>query len=119
MIVFRNGEPAIGVGAPGGSRIITAVTQSLVNVIDHGMDMGAAVSVPRFHSEEEQLLFVEPSFPPETDAALAALGNDVQRSTYMSRVQAIRITEDGTLEAGADPRGGGGVGVYPPEEPNV
>jgi gamma-glutamyltranspeptidase/glutathione hydrolase len=83
------------------------------------MDMGTAVSVPRFHSEEEQLLFVEPSFPPETDAALAALGNDVQRSTYMSRVQAIRITEDGTLEAGADPRGGGGVGVYPPTEPTV
>jgi len=116
MIVFRNGEPYIGVGAPGGSRIITAVTQSLVNVIDHGMDMGAAVSLPRFHSEEEQLLFIEPSFPAETDDALRSLGNDVQRSTYMSRVQAIRITEDGTLEAGADPRGGGGIGQYPATE---
>lgn len=116
MIVFRDGEPSIGVGAPGGSRIITAVTQSLVNVIDHGMDMGRAVSVPRFHSEEAQLLFIEPSFPPGTDAALQALGNHVQRSTYMSRVQAIRVTEDGALEAGADPRGGGGVGVYPPNQ---
>ncbi len=113
MIVFRDGEPYIGVGAPGGSRIITAVTQSLVNVIDHGMDMGSAVSAPRFHSEEEQLLFIEPSFPSETDDALQAIGNDVQRSTYMSRVQAIRITESGDLEAGADPRGGGGIGVYP------
>lgn len=113
MIVFRDGEPYIGVGAPGGSRIITAVTQSLVNVIDHGMEMGTAVSVPRFHSEEGQLLFIEPSFPRNTDAALQALGSDVQRSTYMSRVQAIRITEDGRLEAGADPRGGGGVGVFP------
>ena len=113
MIVFRDGEPSIGIGAPGGSRIITAVTQSLVNVIDHGLDMGSAVSAPRFHSEEAQLLFIEPSFPPETDAALRALGNDVQRSTYMSRVQAICITEDGELEAGADPRGGGGIGVYP------
>ncbi len=113
MIVFRNGEPSIGIGAPGGSRIITAVTQALVNVIDHGLDMGTAVSLPRFHSEEEQLLFIEPSFPDDTDDALRDLGNDVQRSTYMSRVQAIRITEDGELEAGADPRGGGGIGIYP------
>ena len=44
---------------------------------------------------------------------LAARGNDVQRSTYMSRVQAIQITGAGELVAGADPRGGAGVGRYP------
>jgi gamma-glutamyltranspeptidase len=77
------------------------------------MDMGSAVSVARFHSEEAQLLFLEPAFPEEVAAALRAKGNDVQRSTYMSRVQAIRITAVGELEAGADPRGGGGVGRYP------
>lgn len=113
VIVFRDGEPYIGVGAPGGSRIITAVTQALVNVIDHGMDMGTAVAVPRFHSEEEQVLFLEPTFSEDIAEDLRQRGNDVQRSTYMSRVQAIRIAEDGTLEAGADPRGGAGVGLYP------
>lgn len=112
VIVFKDGEPHIGIGAPGGSRIITAVTQSLVNVIDYGMDMGTAVAVPRFHSEEEQLVFLEPSFAGEVAEALREWGNDVQRSSYMSRVQAIRITEDGELEAGADPRGGAGVGYY-------
>lgn len=112
VIVFRNGEPYIGIGAPGGSRIITAVTQSLVNVIDHGMDMGTAVSAPRFHSEEEQMVFLEPAFPEDIADDLRERGNVVQRSTYMSRVQAIRIDGDGTLEAGADPRGGAGVGVY-------
>jgi gamma-glutamyltranspeptidase/glutathione hydrolase len=113
IIVFKDGEPYIGIGAPGGSRIITAVTQSLVNVIDHGMDMGTAVSVPRFHSEEGQLVFLEPHFSDEVADALRKKGNDVQRSSYMSRVQAIRITDDGDLEAGADPRGGKGVGRYP------
>lgn len=113
MIVFRDGEPYIGIGAPGGSRIITAVTQALVNVIDFGMDMDAAVTVPRFHSEEGQLLYLEPAFPDDVTVGLSALGNDVQRSTYMSRVQAIQITETGERVAGADPRGGAGIGRHP------
>lgn len=113
VIVFHDGEPCIGIGAPGGSRIITAVTQALTNVIDHGMSMGEAVAALRFHSEEEQLVFVEPGFDDKTIAGLQALGNDAQRSTYMSRVQAIRIGSDGALEAGADPRGGMGIGRFP------
>jgi gamma-glutamyltranspeptidase / glutathione hydrolase len=112
-IVFRDGTPYIAIGAPGGSRLMTSTVQSIVNVVDHGMDMATAVTVPRFHSEEQQLLFVEPALPEATAEALRALGNDVQRSTYMSRVQAIRIRpEDGELEAGPDPRGGAGVGRF-------
>jgi gamma-glutamyltranspeptidase/glutathione hydrolase len=112
VIVFKDGQPYIGVGAPGGSRIISAVTQSIINVIDFGMDMGEAVSVPRFHSEEGQLLFLEPAFSEDVAQALRERGNEIERSTYMSRVQAIRIA-DGQLEAGADPRGGAGVGRHP------
>ncbi len=112
MIVFRNETPYIGIGAPGGSRIITAVTQAIVNVIDFGMDMATAVAVPRFHSEERQLLFLEPELYDTVGGQLARLGNEVESSTYMSRVQAIRINESGNLEAGADPRGGGGVGTF-------
>lgn len=112
-IVLKDGEPYIAVGAPGGSRLMTSTVQSIVNVVDHGMDMLTAVTVPRFHSEEQQILFLEPAFAEDTAEALRALGNDVQRSTYMSRVQAIRLREDGELEAGPDPRGGAGVGRYP------
>ena len=112
-IVFRDGQPYIAIGAPGGSRLMTSTAQCIVNAVDHGMDMKTAVTVPRFHSEEEQLLFVEPAFSESTADALRTMGNDVQRSTYMSRVQAIRVREDGELEAGPDPRGGAGVGQYP------
>jgi len=113
-IVFKDGEPYIALGAPGGSRIITAVVQSLVNVMDYGMDLRTAVTAPRFHSEEQQLVFIEPAFPESTARALRAMGNDIRRSAYMSRVQAIRMREDtGELEAGADPRGGAGIGQYP------
>ena len=78
------------------------------------MDLRTAVSVPRFHSEEQQLLFLEPAFPESTAEALRGRGNDVQRSSYMARVQAIRVRpDDGQLEPGADPRGGAGAGCYP------
>jgi len=112
-IVFRGETPYVALGAPGGSRIITAVAQAIVNVLDFDMGMDAAVRVPRFHSEEDQLLFLEPAFLDEVVAALGTKGNEVQRSTYMSRVQAIRIADTGNLEAGADPRGGAGVGRWP------
>ena len=85
----------------------------VVNALDFGMPLEQGVSVPRFHSEEEQLIFLEPAFSEETADDLRALSNAVERSTYMSRVQAIRLRDDGGLEAGADPRGSGGVGHWP------
>ena len=39
------------VGTPGGSRIITAVLLTILNVIDYGMDMQEAVDAPRFHQQ--------------------------------------------------------------------
>ena len=39
------------VGTPGGSRIITAVLHTILNVIDYGMDVQEAVDAPRFHQQ--------------------------------------------------------------------
>ena len=116
-VVFKDGKPYMAIGSPGGSRLITAIVHCIVNVVDHGFDMRTAVTMPRFHSEEQQLVFLEPQFPERTAEALRLLGNKVERSSYMGRVQAILIRPDnGELEAGADPRGGAGVGFYPPPD---
>lgn len=112
-IVFKNDEPYIAIGAPGGSRLITSSAQTIVNVVDFGMDLETAVSLPRFHSEAEQQVFLEPAFTQEIEDVLLAKGNEVQRSMYMSCVNAIRILDSGELEAGADPRGGAGIGQHP------
>ncbi|MEA2980747.1 MAG: gamma-glutamyltranspeptidase / glutathione hydrolase, partial [Alphaproteobacteria bacterium] len=48
-IVLKNGKPFIVTGSPGGSRIITAVLQVLLNVIDHHMTIAEAVQAPRVH----------------------------------------------------------------------
>ena len=105
-IVFDGARPHIVIGAPGGSRLITAIFQSILNVVDRRMTMAEAVNAPRFHSEEPALLFVEPSIPEEVVEAMRARGYRIERSTYMSRVQAILIDQDGRFHPGADPRGG-------------
>jgi gamma-glutamyltranspeptidase / glutathione hydrolase len=50
-LVFKDGEPLITLGAPGGRRVITSVIQVLVNVIDFGMGIQEAIAKPRIHIE--------------------------------------------------------------------
>lgn len=50
-IVTKDGKPVMVVGTPGGSRIITAVLHTVINVIDYGMDVQEAVDAPRFHQQ--------------------------------------------------------------------
>jgi gamma-glutamyltranspeptidase/glutathione hydrolase len=50
-LVLRDGKPLLAIGAPGGRRIISAVVQSLVNVLDFGLGVQAAVTTPRLHCE--------------------------------------------------------------------
>jgi gamma-glutamyltranspeptidase/glutathione hydrolase len=50
-IVSKDGRPVMVVGTPGGSRIITAVLHTIINVIDYGMSVQEAVDAPRFHQQ--------------------------------------------------------------------
>ncbi len=50
-IVTQGGKPVMVVGTPGGSRIITAVLHTIINVIDYGMTVQEAVDAPRFHQQ--------------------------------------------------------------------
>jgi gamma-glutamyltranspeptidase/glutathione hydrolase len=50
-IVTKDGKPVMVVGTPGGSRIITAVLHTIINVIDYGMNVQEAVDAPRFHQQ--------------------------------------------------------------------
>jgi len=50
-IVTQSGKPVMVLGTPGGSRIITAVTHVILDVIDYGMNVQEAVDAPRFHQQ--------------------------------------------------------------------
>src|SRR4051812_20798889 len=50
-IVLKDGKPVLVTGSPGGSRIISAVLQVIVNVLDYDMDVASAVAAPRLHHQ--------------------------------------------------------------------
>jgi gamma-glutamyltranspeptidase/glutathione hydrolase len=95
------------VGTPGGSTIITSVYQTILNVIEHGMGMQAAVNAKRFHHQwKPDTLFIEnDAFDSATVAQLEAMGHSLMERGNIGRVDAILVLPDGRLEGGADPRG--------------
>ena len=50
-IVFDNDEPFLAIGSPGGSRIITAVLQIILNVIDFEQSLEEATDSKRVHHQ--------------------------------------------------------------------
>ena len=103
-IVLRNGKPFIVTGSPGGSRIITAVLQVLLNVIDHRMTIGEAVHAPRIHHQwlsDETM--VEPGVSATMGRALAARGHNVKVWPPFTSAPSIMVTPQGLIGA-ADTR---------------
>ena len=66
------------IGTPGGKRIFPAVTQAIINVIDHGMTLQEAVEAPRIWTQGEALE-LEEGFPNLADlkSALEARGHQI------------------------------------------
>ncbi len=91
-IVTKDNQPFLLLGAPGGSRIITAVTQVLLYVIDFGMDVQQAIDQPRFHHQWlPDTLYLEPGFSPDTRAALEKMGYKVASTSGVASVEAIMV----------------------------
>ena len=104
-IVRKNGKNFLVTGSPGGSRIITTTLQVIMNVIDHGMNIQTAVSVPRIHHQwlPDQIR-VEQGISPDTIERLQSMGHKVVINSAMGAIQSIMVGDDGTLYGGADPR---------------
>ncbi|NIR45988.1 MAG: gamma-glutamyltransferase [Gemmatimonadetes bacterium] len=107
-IVLRpTGELLMVLGSPGGAKIITAVTQNIVNVIDFGMDARIAVDAPRVHHQllPDELLYEMNGLDTQTRAVLLGMGHLVVPSdSYIGGVELIIRGPDGTLYGAADPR---------------
>jgi gamma-glutamyltranspeptidase/glutathione hydrolase len=103
-IVLKHGKPYIVTGSPGGSRIITAVLQVLLNVIDHHMTIAHAVQAPRIHHQwlpDETM--VEAGVPAEIVKALEARGHHVKVWPPFTSANSILVTPHGLIGA-ADTR---------------
>lgn len=103
-IVLKNGKPVLVTGTPGGSRIISAVLQIVVDVLDYKMDIAAAVAAPRVHHQwMPDEVRVERGFPQETLDALKAKGHQVMEPLGQTSANSIAVTPNGFLGA-PDPR---------------
>lgn len=108
-IVERDGKLWMVVGTPGGSTIITAVTQTILNVYEFDLSMQQAVNAPRFHHQwlPDVIMFEPEGFTDSLKSRLREKGYHINedRTPIIGKVDAIRVLEDGRLEGGADPRG--------------
>lgn len=106
-MVMREGEVELVLGSAGSNRIRSALLQTIVGVIDHGLDAQQAVEAPRLHFQDD-IVYAEPGVD------LGALVDDVERvrfrdlNLFFGGVQAA-LSRDGRLSGGGDPRRGGAV----------
>lgn len=108
-LVFKEGKPWVATGSPGGSRIITAVTQTLLNLMAFDMTLGMATSSPRIHHQwMPDMAMVEPGISEDTIRILEKSKHKILRSnSTIGRVNSVQI-EDGWFYGYADPRRPGG-----------
>jgi gamma-glutamyltranspeptidase/glutathione hydrolase len=109
-LLVEEGRVRLVTGSPGGPRIISTVLLSILNVLDWGMDVSAAVSAPRFHHQwVPDVLVVEPEVPADVVAALRARGHRVETAERpWSSAQAIEIDPRTRWHlGGSDPRSDG------------
>ncbi|WP_349509716.1 gamma-glutamyltransferase [Bradyrhizobium sp. Tv2a-2] len=119
-IVTKDGKPVLVLGSPGGARIVTAVLQTILNVVDYGMNIQEAVDAPRIHNQwlPEETKIERYALSPDTRKILESMGHRFEDSTPANHIAAILV---GAPSLGGkaigrnrfyganDPRGGTGL----------
>lgn len=102
-IVFENGRPILLTGSPGGSRIINYVTQSVIAILDWGMDPQDAVAMPHVVNRNGTTDLEENTDAVDFQADLEARGHELNIRELTSGLHTILIDQFGYYGA-ADPR---------------
>jgi gamma-glutamyltranspeptidase/glutathione hydrolase len=107
-VVLRDGEVELVVGSAGSNRIRSAILQTIVGVVDHGLAARDAVEAPRVHPEDG-VLYAEPGVPvAELDGSGLEVVRFRDRNLFFGGVQAVeRDAATGALTGAGDPRRGG------------
>jgi len=105
MVEDASGQLLLVTGARGGPTIISAVAQVLSNVLDHGLDIEAAVRLPRIHHQHlpDELRYEPGGFPVRVLDELRDRGHRLEPREYIGVAPSL-LRRD-TLWTGAyDPR---------------
>src|SRR5690606_4657770 len=115
-ILMRDGKPWIALGTPGGHTIGQTVPQIIMNIVDFGMDLEAALAAPRISFAQPDVILVDRTLPQEIRDGLSGRGHKLREVWGIGNATALAIEygADGRparLNGAADPRGGGAAGV--------
>ena len=115
-IVMRDGEPVMALGSPGGSTIITTVTQIILNVTDFGMSLPDAINAPRLSQRNSSNTSVEADVAQNLLDALAERGHTFSDPNEIGAATGIFFEGD-TVTAAAEAvrRSSGTAQVVSPE----
>jgi gamma-glutamyltranspeptidase / glutathione hydrolase len=114
IVTKPDGQVLLVVGGAGGPTIITAVWQEVSNVLDFGLDVGAAVSAPRFHMQHlpDEVMFEKDGLTASTQKKLEAMGYTMKERGHIADAPAIGHLGSEWIGA-AEPRRIGGLAATP------
>ncbi|MBA2379687.1 MAG: gamma-glutamyltransferase [Blastocatellia bacterium] len=110
IVLRKDGSVWFAVGARGGPRIISAVIQTVINVIDHEMNIQQAIDAPRIHHQwlPDEIMYEMYGMSPDTMNILTGMGHKfVARPGNIAQATGIMVAEDGTKLGAIDGRGDG------------
>ena len=110
ILLNEDGLPFMVIGSPGGSTIITVVLQSILNVVDFGMNIQQALDMPRIHHQwmPDRIDYEPFGMTTEVKNELVKKGQIIGHKRYMGRAEGIIIDYENNVIWGAtDPRGYG------------
>ncbi|MEM8937069.1 MAG: gamma-glutamyltransferase [Pseudomonadota bacterium] len=105
VIVFdEEGDVWAALGSPGGPAIIGFVAKTLVGMIDWGLSTQDAIDLGNVVYPRGKPMLEEGKFDPDIVANLEARGHDIVQRELTSGVHGFRVSTDGAIDGGADPR---------------
>ncbi len=106
IVYNKDGKPFMALGTPSGTRILTCVMQTMLNVLEYEMPLWEAVSATRYHHQwkPEEIRIGEPGFSPQVEAELRAMGHKINHKNLGCKIQAVMRYPDGKLHGVSDPR---------------
>ncbi len=119
-ILAKDGTLFMVTGSPGGRTIINTVLETILDVVDHGMNAQEAVDAPKFHHQwlPDRIIYETDGFSPDTVAELRRRGHTLQTTESQGVAQVIVVNaSEGTLEGGTDHRAPDGAAVGASSQP--
>lgn len=106
-ILEKDGKLFMVVGSPGGATIITVVYQTILNVVEYGMDMQEAVNASKTHHQwlPDRILYEKNGLDSLVIKRLQEMGHKMEPRSAIGKIDAVLLLPDGTMQGGADPRG--------------